>query len=383
MSLATEAQDERRVLIVGGGSGGHISPGLAVAEALASLGSRSHVICSERAIDSTMLTQEGVSFETVPARPFSTRPSDLLRCLRGMQRSSRHIRQFLERTNVDCVLALGGFVAAAVMPGISAARRRKTNMFNGPVVLLNLDSVPGKANRHIARQADLILSTVDTVQPGFASSITGLPIRSAALAPGDPEHCRESLGLESERPVLLVTGASQGAGSVNRLMQRLLDTSHAALADCQVIHLIGDGGDETIASAYAQAGIRALVLPFLDQMGLAWGAASIAISRAGANSVGEIQANSVPAIFLPYPHHRDQHQTYNARPLVDSGGAHVVEDRDDQATADTVGHLLADLFNNPLKRRGMSDALATQARPKAAEAVASVLLAASNITRSR
>ncbi|MEE2906369.1 MAG: UDP-N-acetylglucosamine--N-acetylmuramyl-(pentapeptide) pyrophosphoryl-undecaprenol N-acetylglucosamine transferase [Planctomycetota bacterium] len=383
MNPAAEAPEEHRVLIVGGGSGGHISPGLAVAEALASLGSQCHVICSERAIDSSMLSQEAVSFETVPARPFSTRPSGLLRCLRGMQRSSRHVRQLLEGTKFDCVLALGGFVAAAVMPGISKARSQNTNMFNGPVVLLNLDSVPGKANRHIARQADLILSTVDTVQPRFASSITGLPIRSAALAPGDPEHCRKELGLEPERPVLLVTGASQGAGSVNRLMQRLLDVSHAGLADCQVIHLIGDGGDHAIASTYAQAGIRAIVLPFLDQMGLAWGAASITISRAGANSVGEIQANSVPAIFLPYPHHRDQHQVYNARPLVDAGGAHIVEDQDDQATADTVGRLLADLFNNPLKRRSMSDALAAQARPEAAEAIASVLLAASNITRSK
>ena len=383
MSHAPDSPNERRVLIVGGGSGGHISPGLAVAEALASLRSDCHVICSERAIDSAMLSREGVSFETVPARPFSTRPTGLLRCVRGMHHSSRQVRQLLARSKFDCVLALGGFVAASVMPGIAAARRKGTTTFNGPIVLLNLDRVPGKANRRIARQADLVLSTVDTVRPGFASSITGLPIRSAALAPGDPEHCRRELGLAPGTHVLLVTGASQGASSLNRLMRRLLDAGHAGLANCQVIHLIGDGGDENIAEAYARAGIRAIVLPFLEQMGLAWGAASIAISRAGANSVGEIQANAVPSIFLPYPHHRDQHQAFNARPLIDAGGAYLVEDRDDSTTAESVGNLVANMFNNPLKRRGMADALAIQARPEAAEAVASVLLAAGDVTRPR
>ncbi|MDG2424629.1 MAG: UDP-N-acetylglucosamine--N-acetylmuramyl-(pentapeptide) pyrophosphoryl-undecaprenol N-acetylglucosamine transferase [Phycisphaerales bacterium] len=381
MNPAPQTEGAGRVLIIGGGSGGHISPGLAVAEALATMGGSCHVLCSERAIDSKMLSREGVSFQPVPAKPFSKRPRGLLKCLRGMQLSSRHARILLDEQRFDSVLALGGFVAASVMPGIVAARRNSRCAFHGPVVLLNLDCVPGKANRRIAGQADLVMSTVPTVEDGFASSITGLPIRSAALASAGPEQCREALGLDPNRQVILVTGASQGASSLNRLMKRLLEKENSALSGSQIIHLTGSDGDQELQETYARAGIQACVRPFLDEMGLAWGAASVAISRAGANSVGEIQANAVPAIFLPYPYHRDQHQLFNAKPLVDAGGAHVVQDRDDMPTSDEVGHLVENMLNNPTERRAMAEALASQARPDAAEAVAALLLAAANVRR--
>lgn len=381
MNSPLEADTDRRVLIVGGGSGGHISPGLAVSEALGTLGVSCHVLCSERAIDSKMLQREHAIFNTVPARPFSRRPKHLIQCLRGIRRSSRQARSLLEEIPFDSVLSLGGFVAASVMPGIVAARNSPHCGFSGPIVLLNLDRVPGRANRRIARQADLVTSTVPTVEEGFASSITGLPIRRMALAPGDQRHCRMALGLDPEQDVVLVTGASQGASSLNRLMKRLM-TSHAkSLRGHQVIHLTGHDQDDGLPDHYAKAGIDARVLPFLDEMGLAWGAASIAISRAGANSVGEIQANATPAILLPYPHHRDEHQRFNAEPLVDAGGACLVQDRDDDLTASRVADQLVKILGDPDRKQHMSEALAAQSRPDAAEAVASLLLAAGNVHR--
>ncbi|MCH2133156.1 MAG: UDP-N-acetylglucosamine--N-acetylmuramyl-(pentapeptide) pyrophosphoryl-undecaprenol N-acetylglucosamine transferase [Phycisphaerales bacterium] len=361
-----------RVLIVGGGSGGHISPGLAVAESLAGRGVHCHFLCSQRSIDSTMLTQAGVSFEPVPARPFSTRPQGLLKCLLGMHQSSRRVKTLVSQTPCDGVLMLGGFVAASTMPGFVASSR--AGRLNGPIVLLNLDRVPGKANRRVARHADVVLSAVDTLQSGFASRITGLPIRSAAQRPGTPEHCREALGLQPDTPVIFVTGASQGASSLNRLMQRILEAHCMPVDSYQVLHLSGSQADAALEQQYAQAGVPAVVLPFLDHMGLAWGAATVAISRAGANSVGEVQANAVPTIFLPYPHHRDRHQFHNAQPLVDAGGACIVEDDDDHQTAMAVAELTRSLLGDSSKRAAMITALAAQSTQEAADQVASTLV---------
>ena len=173
----------------------------------------------------------------------------------------------------DGVLALGGFVAASVMPGIVRARRSgKVDGFNGRVVLLNLDRVPGKANRQIARKADVVLTAVDTVRPGFASMTTGLPIRSAAMASEAPSQCRSRLGLEPDRTTLLVTGASQGASSLNRLMLRLVRSHTKELQSLQIIHLGGQHSRDELQKAYDSAGIHAVVEPFIHEMGLAWGA---------------------------------------------------------------------------------------------------------------
>ncbi|MBG83621.1 MAG: hypothetical protein CMJ40_03625 [Phycisphaerae bacterium] len=374
-SISNQIDQGPNILIIGGGSGGHISPGLAIAESIASIGGRCHVLCSERAIDRSMLEGGCVSFQSMPARPFSTRPLGLWRCLRGIRHCTTDVLELMKTQKFDGVLALGGFVAASVMPGILKARRSGgIKGFDGRIVLLNLDRIPGKANRQIARKADVVLSAVDTVQTGFASMTTGLPIRSAAMASGSKSHCRLELGLDPDRPTLLITGASQGASSLNRLMSRLIEEFPEPMRQFQVIHLSGQQSQEELQQLYASAGIKAEVRPFMHDMGLAWGAASLTVSRAGANSVAEIQANAVPAIFLPYPHHRDQHQVHNAEPLVEAGGSHIVQDRDDEATARDVGQLLLNTFQDSDSLKAMSEALIRQARPEAAETVVSVLL---------
>lgn len=376
MTNMPDAVDKHpNILIIGGGSGGHISPGLAIAESISKIGGGCHVLCSERAIDRSMLEGEGVSFQGMPARPFSTRPAGLWRCLRGIRHCTSDVLALMESQRFDSVLALGGFVAASVMPGILKARRSKhITGFNGKIVLLNLDRIPGKANRQIARKADVVLTAVETVQSGFASMTTGLPIRSAAMAKGSKSQCRLALGLEPDRTTLLITGASQGASSLNRLMFRLIEEYPEPMRNFQVIHLSGQQSQDNLQEAYESAGIKAVVQPFMHEMGIAWGAASMTISRAGANSVAEIQANAVPAIFLPYPHHRDQHQVHNAQPLVDAGGSHIVLDRDDETTARDVGKLLLSSFRDVDSLQAMADALRRQARPEAAETVVSVLL---------
>jgi UDP-N-acetylglucosamine--N-acetylmuramyl-(pentapeptide) pyrophosphoryl-undecaprenol N-acetylglucosamine transferase len=315
----------RTFVFAGGGSGGHLSPGLAVAERLGELdpSSRAYFVCSRRDVDRTMLTRADVTFEPIPGSPLSLRPRGFLRFARDFIRSRRAAGDILHRLAAERVVALGGFVAA---PAVAAAAGRRT-----PVTLINLDTPPGKANRWIARRCQQVLSAVPVPRmPRFAHQVVGMPVRRRALAPGPPDVCRRELGLDPALPMLLVTGASQGARSINALLAALVARDASPLDGWQVLHLSGPGDEQGLADAYRSAGVRAQVRPFLDEMGLAWGAAELAISRAGASSVAEAWANAVPTIFLPYPHHRDRHQMHNAEPMAEAGGAVLEVDRVDR-----------------------------------------------------
>jgi UDP-N-acetylglucosamine--N-acetylmuramyl-(pentapeptide) pyrophosphoryl-undecaprenol N-acetylglucosamine transferase len=358
----------RVILFAGGGSGGHISPGLAIAERVRerSANSRAIFICSNRAIDREMLENAGEEYVAVPAAPPSLRPTAAVRFITGFMRSRSQARQLLSRQGVGHVVALGGFVS---VPVVFAARGLV------PITLVNLDAPPGRANRIIAPRCDRVLSAVELpMSPGFAERVVGMPVRRRALAPADARECRTRLGLDSERPVLLVTGASQGATSVNEMMTALATRNAGLFRGWQVLHLAGRGGDDPVRRAYEQAGVGALVLPFLHEIGLAWGAAELVVSRSGANAVAEIAANAVPAIFMPYPHHADMHQRHNAQPLVKAGGAVLLNDCImPDANARLIEPLLCALLADGSRRTAMRAALQAIAGRDAAKSIAEML----------
>lgn len=317
----TSATTTRTFAFAGGGSGGHISPGLAIAERLRELAPQTRAIflCSTRSIDAEMLREADESFVPLPATAPGLRPGPALRFLLNYRASRQQMVETLRAEHVDHVVALGGFVAAPVVAAAKAC--------GIPVTLINLDAPPGKANRWIARSCDAVWSAVELpMLPRFASAVVGVPIRRRTLAPDSPEACRAMLGLAPEKPTLLVTGASQGAVSINAVMRSILSREPSLLRNWQVHHIAGRERLEPIRDIYRRVGVPAVVEAFRHDMGPAWGAATLVISRAGANSVAEILANAVPAIFLPYPHHRDQHQRRNAEPLEQLGGAIVLED---------------------------------------------------------
>jgi UDP-N-acetylglucosamine--N-acetylmuramyl-(pentapeptide) pyrophosphoryl-undecaprenol N-acetylglucosamine transferase len=369
-------------LFAGGGSGGHISPALAMAERLGELEQsvRSLFVCSNRAVDTMMLSAAGIRFQATPATPFSARPAPLVRFAVNFRRSVRSAQAFISRERVDRVVALGGFVAA---PVVAAAAK------NGvPVTLVNLDAPPGKANRWIARRCQQVLSAIETPQqPGFAHRVVGMPVRRNALAPAPPEACRKRLGLDPQTRTLLVTGASQGARSINALLVALATADPGMFAGWQLCHLCGPTDVDTVRRAYARAAVPAKVEPFASEMGLAWGAADLALSRAGASSVAEARANAVPTIFMPYPHHRDRHQQRNARPMVEAGGAVIEADQIHPArNAGRAGQTLRRLLRNHDRRAAMQAGLRARPAPDAAGVIARLLLeqnATKRQTRSR
>ncbi len=369
---------ERLFIFAGGGTGGHLFPGLAIAEALVAIEPRARALflCSDKSLDADILSRESARSVPVPARPLILRPRGIVRLMRSWGPSVRLARSAIAGRHpagpgAEAVVALGGYVAA---PVVQAARAERI-----PVVLVNLDAVPGKANRWIARNADVRLTASEILKgPASAARWERIPplVRRRALASGTPQECRVRLGLDPDRPTLLVTGGSQGAGSINAFVLALARAHPQALQGWQVMHQAGAQEADAVRGTWAELGIPARVEAFISAMGDAWGAAEVAVSRCGAGSVAEAWANATPAIFLPYPWHKDQHQRWNARALEQAAAAVVVDDLiDGPRTLTACSATVLPIFTDQAVREAMRGAYAALGPADGAQRVAKLLAA--------
>lgn len=370
----------RIVIFAGGGTGGHLYPGIAVAEELRRApGTRCVFLCSNRPLDAEILAKAGEEFVASSASPLVLRPRGLARFLRTWGRAVREARVLLRKAKEEVgagnvvMVAMGGFVAA---PGAQAARVERV-----PLLLVNLDAVPGKANRFVARRARAggnagVVSTIPVRDDGTGAWPTIGPIvRQRALASGTQSECRSRLGLAPDVPVLMITGGSQGAKSINGLMTALAGAEREVFRGWQVLHQCGKGEAETVRAGYASAGLdasRVRVQEFSDAMGEWWGAAELAVCRAGAGSVAEAWANGVASVFLPYPFHTDEHQRWNAEPLARVGAGALERDLvRPEANVGGAGARIAALMKDGAARRAMREALRALGPASGASAAAS------------
>jgi UDP-N-acetylglucosamine--N-acetylmuramyl-(pentapeptide) pyrophosphoryl-undecaprenol N-acetylglucosamine transferase len=377
-------------VFAGGGTGGHLYPGLAIADALRDrLGDsvRSFFICSTRPLDAEILTAARAEFLPLPAEPFGLHPKRLLKFLRawpGSVASAERILRGLGSARVPSVevIAMGGFVAA---PVVDAARRLAM-----PITMVNLDATPGRANKWIARKATRVLTAADP-GPAFPDWQRTPPIvRREALPPGDRAACRSLLNLDPQRPVIFFTGASQGAQSVNDLALSLAHRGVFSEGRWQIIHQTGGKSDPaSVRATYAQLGIPALVEPFFHTMGPLWGAADLAVSRSGAGNVAEAWASATPTVFLPYPYHKDEHQKHNARVLVAAGAAALCRDLIDPRLNDAnpapagstaPGAVIESLLADAPRREAMRAAYASLGPANGADLIASSLAQHAQLT---
>lgn len=354
------------VIFAGGGTGGHLYPGLAIVRSLRLLSDRPHAlnisfICSNRQLDAEILSRQGVQFVASPAAPFGIRPRAALKFVRAWGQSVRHAQGEIRRARASTggapivIAAMGGFVAAPVVKG--------ANTEGVPVVLVNLDAVPGKANRWIGRHAGRVFTTATVrVHRGAAAGWQTVPpiVRAEVVNSAPRAVCRSALGLDPEAKTLMVTGGSQGAKSVNDFVCAFASSpaGRAALAGWQILHQTGKGHDGAVAEAYREAGVPGVVRVFSDDMGAWWGAADVCVARAGAGNVAEVWANKVPTLFMPYPYHRDQHQRFNAMTLEEAGGAAIGTDRiDAEKNLVELGPLLSAMLTETRAREDMRAAL--------------------------
>jgi len=362
------------VIFAGGGTGGHIFPALAILEALrvqrppdnhAPTQIHARFVCSDKPLDAKILTGEHAI--PIPARPFGLFQKAMIRLARTWASNVRTGRDLIAQLRGDghavVLVAMGGYVSP---PIVQAARRERV-----PIMLVNLDAVPGRANRWIARRADRVLSVAGA---GGFDAIAPV-VRTQAVFAGAPADARTQLGIDPDRPTLFITGGSQGASTLDRLMIAFTQSRHEALDGWQVLHQARPELVLQVASAYDRAGVPARVVPFVDPISAGWGAADLALARAGAGCVGEVWANRVPAIFLPYPGHRDAHQRRNAQPLVCAGGALLSDNHTDASeNLRDAGARLSELLSDAPVRAQMHEALKALGPPDGAQSAARAIL---------
>ncbi len=355
------------VAIACGGTGGHLFPGIAVAEQLQKRGCTVALIVSPKEVDrEAAKSATDMEIITLPAVGLQNR--NYFSFARSFWQSWRAARKIFSARPPQAVLAMGGFTSA---PPVLAARK-----FGARTFLHESNTVPGRANRFLARYVDEAFVGF----PGAAArlrarkvTVTGTPVRPQ-FQPGDPTPCRAAFRLDPARETILVMGGSQGASGINDLILAALPSLGNRTSTWQWLHLTGPASVEKVEQAYAARGFKAVVKPFLAQMDMVLGAATIAISRAGASSLAEIAAVRLPAVLVPFPTAADNHQFYNAQAFEATGAARLLEQKN--ATPEKLAALLCELLEGPAARAKMQAALAQWHAPKAAEQIAEIMLAA-------
>jgi len=307
------------VVIAGGGTGGHILPALALADALRRADPDTEITClgTERGLETRLVPMRGYDLALIPPVPLPRKPTPaLLSVPTRMLGAVGAAAGVLERTRADVLVGFGGYVAT---PGYLAAWRRKV-----PIVVHEANYMPGLANRIGAR----LTTHVCTGQRGTTlphARYVGIPIRQEisgldrmALA----DKARAHFGLQPDLPVLFVTGGSQGAASLNRAVFAAAEALRAS--GVQVLHVVGPKASQV---DIPPGPVPYVVLPYLDRMDLGYAAADFALCRAGAMTCAEMTAVGLPAAYVPLPHGNGE-QRLNAEPIERAGGGLIVADED-------------------------------------------------------
>ncbi|MGA2232795.1 MAG: UDP-N-acetylglucosamine--N-acetylmuramyl-(pentapeptide) pyrophosphoryl-undecaprenol N-acetylglucosamine transferase [Tepidisphaeraceae bacterium] len=358
------------IIMAGGGTGGHLYPGVAVAQALRLSSGPVDILflCTGREIDRVILEPTGFEFIPQPIERLAHSVSGLLRFWKGWRETKDLVAKTLKQRKPAAVVGLGGY-AAGVAVKLAAER-------GIPTAILNPDAIPGKANQYLMRYAMAVCCQFDvTAQHVSAENrgkliTTGCPIRPDILQLPPREEAAARLMIEPNLQTLMITGASQGAKTVNEAALELFKT--ITLRGWQVLHLSGREHAESVRAGYRELGLAARVVDFTPAMADVWAVSDLAISRSGASSCAELTACGVPSILMPYPFHKDMHQRANAKVLAHAGAAIWAEDlRDRRKNAETLKPIVESLLYDLPKRQTMADAARKLGRPDAARAVAS------------
>ena len=306
---------QKTALIMAGGTGGHIFPGLAVAEELRARGWRVHWLGAPGSMESRIVPQHGfplelIDFSGVRGKGLATLALLPLRLLRAFWQALQVVR----RVKPDVVVGLGGYITfPGGMMGVLCGK---------PLVLHEQNSVAGMANKVLAGVADRVFTAFPDVLK--KAQWVGNPLRSAFTRQAAPS---ERFAGRTGPLRLLVVGGSLGAQALNDIVPRALALIPAENRPV-VTHQSGATQIDTLRANYQAAGVQAELTPFIDDTASAFAAADIIVCRAGASTVTEIAAVGAAAIFVPFPFAVDDHQTTNARFLVNAGGGWLVQQSD-------------------------------------------------------
>ena len=367
-----------RIMIACGGTGGHLLPGLAVAESLLERGHTVRMLVSEKAVDQTALKalhlddQHGKRLSVCPISAIGyTGVKQMAKFGAHLAKATRDCATLCTEFAPDVTLGMGGFTSA---PAVLASRWK-----HATVLIHESNAIPGKANRLVGQLAHHIALGLADCAKFFGSrpvTVTGTPIR-AALRRGKVADAYERLGLKRGRHTVLVVGGSQGAHAINDTIASALPWLDTWTDRVQFVHLSGAKDEAFAREAYERNGFNAKVMGFCSEMELAYSAADLVISRAGAATLTEIAAFGLPAILIPYPHAGGNHQTHNASVFERAGAARLIEQADLGHMHVTMGERLAEIITNILdddeRRQRMAAAAQVLAVLDAQERIADLI----------
>jgi UDP-N-acetylglucosamine--N-acetylmuramyl-(pentapeptide) pyrophosphoryl-undecaprenol N-acetylglucosamine transferase len=353
---------DRPVLILAGGTGGHIFPGLAVAAALRARGVPVSWLGADGGMETRLVPQHGIAIDTIAVKGLRGKGvAALLGAPLRVFQAIRAASKVMRARQPLAVISFGGYAAG---PGGIAAKLRGV-----PLVVHEQNRAPGLTNRVLARFARRVLTGFPQTYKGIDEDVVGNPVRDAIAALPMPA---QRFALRNGALRLLVLGGSQGARALNDAVPRALATLNGSV---QVRHQCGEKLREDAERAYARAGVAATVEPFIADMAAAYANADLVVCRAGALTLAELCAAGVGSVLVPFPQAVDDHQTRNAEYLVERGAALLLPQGD--ARVEELHAILVALVTDPARRLAMAEAARALARPDAAERVADAVLAAS------
>jgi len=360
----------QRIMVAGGGTGGHLFPGLAVVDELRRRLPEIEVrfVGTARGIESRILPRRGESLELLEVTPLKgqglgARFKSFARIPTAMKKASALMDDF----EPDLVLGVGGYASGPVLLSASLSGR--------PTALLEQNAQVGMTNRILARFVDRAYISFEQTEEVFGrrkSRLTGNPVRQefvehARLALADPE------GFESRARTILVLGGSQGARKLNEDVPRALAKAGIAARRLEVVHQTGESMRDQVEAAYQELGIPARVVTFIDEIARAYSNAALVIARAGATTLAELCAIGRPSILVPFPFAADDHQTKNAKALEEQHASICLREAD--LEVDALGTTIADLLDDPVRRQAMAQAARDHGRPDAAAAIVDDMMA--------
>jgi UDP-N-acetylglucosamine--N-acetylmuramyl-(pentapeptide) pyrophosphoryl-undecaprenol N-acetylglucosamine transferase len=364
-----------KIVIAGGGTGGHVFPGIALADRLVKEhGAEVSFLGSPTGPEARLVPEAGYPFSPVAAAPLYREVS--MRAIKApfiALRSVRASRPLI--ADAAAVVGVGGYVSVA--PGMAARRAHV------PLVILEQNAVPSLANRLLARRARAIGLTFEGARSRLHGrgtvAITGNPVRAAILeVPARREElaaeARQAFGFQEGRTTVVVFGGSQGALHLDETVAGALPIL-AGEPDLQLLVLTGPDHVEVVAGpARSVPGVKVQVLPFLDRMELAYAVADLAVTRAGSTSIAEMTVCGIPMVLVPYPYATENHQAGNAREL-EGAGAAVVE-LDAELTPEGLARRILEVVGDRDRVERMAAASSAWGKPDADERLASLVVAA-------
>jgi UDP-N-acetylglucosamine--N-acetylmuramyl-(pentapeptide) pyrophosphoryl-undecaprenol N-acetylglucosamine transferase len=354
-----------RILIAGGGTGGHLYPGIALAREITRRDPGAQVVFVGTAagVEATVVPREGFPLELI--RVTGLKGKSKVQLVQGfvlLPFAAFDAWRVISRYRPDVVIGVGGFASGPVL--LLAAMR------GYPTMLLEQNALPGVTNRVLARWVRAAAVTFDDALATFPGTgfVTGNPVRPEFFAREEKEADDHSLSPPSAARVLIF-GGSQGAHAINMAMVEAATRLAAAGAPrLAITHQTGQRDVELVRDAYRRAGLEARVEAFLFEMDREMKAADIVVCRAGATTLSELAAAGKPAILVPLPTAADDHQRKNAEVIARAGGGEVIEER--ELTGERLADALARLGGDTERRGAMSEAIRGFARPDAAARIA-------------